>query len=95
MRIETIFPAEVDTASVDAAQRKPVSAATSPTVSDRADVGKVSDRAASQVQALVERALAAPEIRQERVQSVKQAIDAGTYQVGAEQLARAILTNPA
>ena len=88
MRIETNpVPLPVETSGVDASRRQPGAPATSVSApGDRADIGRVGE----QVSRLVNRALDAPEIRQDRVAAVKQALS-GNYQVSAAQLAHAIL----
>jgi flagellar biosynthesis anti-sigma factor FlgM len=46
-----------------------------------------------QIQALVGQALQLPEIRQERVQALRQAVVSGKYQPSADQVAGALLAN--
>jgi flagellar biosynthesis anti-sigma factor FlgM len=46
-----------------------------------------------QIQALVGQALQLPEIRQERVQALRQAVASGKYQPSAQEVAGALLSN--
>lgn len=46
-----------------------------------------------QVQALVAQASQLPEVRQERVQALRQAVESGTYQASPEQVAGAVFAH--
>ncbi len=85
-------PAESQAAS-SAASNKPgaagAPAASSPLGEDEAQLSGVH----VQIQALIGQALQLPEVRQERVQALRQAVAAGQYQPAAQEVAGALLSN--
>jgi flagellar biosynthesis anti-sigma factor FlgM len=65
------------------------SAVASPLGEDQAQLSGVH----VQVQALVAQALQLPEVRQERVQALRQAVSSGQYQPSPQEVAGALLAN--
>jgi flagellar biosynthesis anti-sigma factor FlgM len=67
----------------------PESGVSSPLGEDQAQLSGVH----AQVQVLVGQALQLPEVRQERVQALRQAVTSGKYQPSAQDVAGALLLN--
>jgi len=76
-------------ATATKASTTPESGVSSPLGEDQAQLSGMH----AQVQVLVGQALQLPEIRQERVQALRQAVTSGKYQASADDVAGALLSN--
>jgi len=89
MKIELNPAAQATTLQESAGAGKPARIASQATASFAADSVALSS-SSQRVAALSAQALAAPEVRQQRVAALAAAVSDGSYQVSAEQIATAI-----
>ncbi len=89
MRIDLNHGPQVGEANSNPSQRAPATGNAAPNQAGGQDQAVLS-AAGAQVQALVSQASQLPDVRQERVQSLRQAILSGSYHSSAEQVAGAV-----
>lgn len=87
MRIDSGSPVQSQL-EVERSQKKPVSASTANATTG---VTSVFSQDVVRLSSLVDQVKSAPEIREEKVTALRNAISSGTYQVSPEALAEAIL----
>jgi len=100
MRIDSSYGPQASAASDQTAGKSPGSATRPETSDEPAAISSGEDTAQLsgthlQVQALAAQASQAPEVRQDRVEALRQAIQSGRYQANPQQTAGALFTHMA